>query len=169
MVHLLIFLRLVAALFVSPPPSPSDDGESPPPSPQHQRPSPLFSRCRRHHRRNSCGCLLTNPRHTITMRILSGQALQTTRTAKLASKLVGSAITDVLRAARAAALIRPLGYKFLTARLTASRACMAKKILLFHGKRILTGPPVRLLPLPHINRDSSRSIMSGLRMTGRRM
>jgi hypothetical protein len=99
------------------------------------------------------------------MIILSGQALQTTRPAELASKLVGLAITDVLRAARASALIRPL--RFLTARLMASRACMAKKILLFPGKRILTGPPVPLLPLPHISRDSSRNIMSGLRMTGR--
>jgi hypothetical protein len=47
MVHLLILLRLWAALFVSPPPSPWDEEESPPPSPpppqhliphQHQRP-----------------------------------------------------------------------------------------------------------------------------------
>jgi hypothetical protein len=43
------------------------------------------------------------------MIISSGQALQTTRTAKLASKLVVSAITDALRATRAAVLIRPLG------------------------------------------------------------
>jgi hypothetical protein len=100
------------------------------------------------------------------MRTLSGRVLQTTQPAELASKLVGLAITDVLQAVRAYALIRLL--RFLTVRRTASRACMAKKILNFLEK-ILTGPPVRLLPLLHISRDSNRSIMSGLKMTGRRM
>jgi hypothetical protein len=75
------------------------------------------------------------------MRTLSVRVLQTTRPPELASKLVGLAITDVLQAVRAYTLIRLL--RFLTARLTASRACMAKKILNFLGK-ILTGQPVRL-------------------------